>query len=246
MWAPSTANPLRADDHRDRFSELALLLPYTDIKLTFFGVAVHAIVNKAKKNSIAMKAKQDDPIYMYTSPTSCGASTLSIFLHGQHENWDPRLPFLWNNSPDAIVAPNAGLNSYPAWQMVILHCLADNIPFAVTEYAEQSAEVQRDTFPQLAARVLPQLQSARVNSPQLDNLTRHREYPIAFNPFQRPGQRNLGSTRLPNVPNGFTLRVVGDEHQETEQSIAAGVPMPSPDMSELLHKSEKLSLNSLD
>lgn len=223
-----------------------MLLPYTDIKLTFFGVAVHTIVNKAKKNSIIMKAKQDEPVYTYTSPTSCGASTLSIFLHGKHENWDPRFPFFLSNVPDAIVAPNAGLNSYPAWHMVILHCLADNVPFAVTEYAEQSAELQRDTFPQLVARALPHIHSALAKVSKLDNLTRHREYPIAFNPFQRPGQRNLGSIRLPNVPNGFTLRVVGDEHQETDESISVSAPTPAADMGELLHKSEQLSLNRLD
>ncbi|KAG0709059.1 hypothetical protein DFH29DRAFT_890327 [Suillus ampliporus] len=228
------------------FSELALLLPYTDIKMTFFGTAVHSIVNKAKKNSIAMKAKRNEPIYTYTSPASCGASTLSIFLHGDHENWDPRLPILLNSQPDAIVAPNAGLSNYPAWQYVILHCLSENTPFAVTEYAEQSAELQRDSFPQIVDHAMPRLQAAGMHGSSLYNLTRPREYPIAFNPFQRPGQRNMGSTRLPSVPNGFTLRVVGGEQQEKDHSVSAGVPAPASDLSELIQKSEGLSLNCLD
>ena len=191
-----------------------------------------------------MRAKRNEPVYTYTSPTPCGASTLSIYLHGGHENWDPQFPFFQNNQPDAIVALNAGLNSYPTWPMVIMYCLAENLPFAVTEYAEQSAELQRDDFPRIVECALPHLNSAPAYASKLSNLTRYREHPIVFNPFQRPGQRNLGSTRLPNVPNGFTLRVVGDDLQKTDLSISAGVP--APDMSELLRKSEQLSLNCLD
>lgn len=40
-------------------------------------------------------------------------------------------------------------------------------------------------------------------------LTREREYPIELNPFHRPGQRGIPSIRLPNLQNGYTLRVVG-------------------------------------
>ncbi|KAG2146546.1 uncharacterized protein EDB93DRAFT_1104316 [Suillus bovinus] len=228
------------------FSELALLLPHTDIKMTFFGIAVHSIVSKAKKNSIVMKAKQNEPIYTYTSPASCGASTLSIFLHGDHENWDPRLPLLLNSKPDAIVGLNAGLTSYPEWQFVILSCHTDNTPFAVTEYAEQSAELQRDAIPQIIARALPRLHSAGMNGLELHNFTRPRKYPIAFNPFQRPGQRNLGSVHLPNVPNGFTMRVVGNDEQEIIHPVSAGIPVPASDLSELLQKTEQFSLNGLD
>jgi hypothetical protein len=225
---------------------LALLLPYTDIKMTLFGVAVHSLVNKAKKNSVAMKAKQHEPVYAYTSPASCGASTLSIFLHGDHEIWDPRLPFLLGSKPDAIVGPNAGLTSYPAWQFVILCCHTDNTPFAVTEYAEQSAELQRVALPQIIAHALPHLHSAGMNESELHNLTRPREYPIAFNPFQRPGQRNLGSVRLPNIPNGFTMRVVGNDDQEIIHPVPTGVSVPASDLSELLQMTEQFSLNRLD
>jgi hypothetical protein len=194
------------------FSELALLLPYTDIKMTLFGVAVHSLVKKAKNNSIAMKAKQNQPVYTYTSPASCGASTLSIFLYGDHEDWHPRHPFIRYiyNKPDAVIGLNAGLTSYPAWQPVILYCHMYNEPFAVTEYAEQSAEQQRDSFPLIIDHILPQ---ARLNyhGSEIHDLTRPREYLIAFNPFQCPGQRGIGQGRLPNVSNGFTIRVVGDD-----------------------------------
>jgi hypothetical protein len=34
------------------------------------------------------------------------------------------------------------------------------------------------------------------------------KYAVDLNPFQRPGQRAV-STKVPNVPNGFTIKVVG-------------------------------------
>ncbi|KAG1739666.1 hypothetical protein EDB19DRAFT_1978047 [Suillus lakei] len=187
------------------FSELVLLLPYTDIKMTFFGIAVHSIVKKAKQN---------EPVYTCTSPASCGASTLSIFLHGDHEDWDPRLLFLLGSKPDAIVGPNAGLTKL-------------------------FAELQRDVLPQIIAHALPRLHSTGMNGLELHNLTQPREYPITFNPFQRPGQRNLGSVRLPNVPNGFTMRVVGSDQEEIIHAVSAGVPVPASDLSELLQKTEQ-------
>jgi hypothetical protein len=96
-----------------------------------------------------MKAKQNQLVYTYTSPTSCRASTLSIFLYGDHENWYPQHPFIRYiyDKPYAVVSLNAGLISYPAWQSVILYCHMYNEPFTITEHAEQSAEQQRDSFP---------------------------------------------------------------------------------------------------
>ncbi|KAH7883767.1 hypothetical protein F5I97DRAFT_1930004 [Phlebopus sp. FC_14] len=233
------------------FSELALLLPYTDIKLTFFGFAVYNIVKQARKKSIAMKAKRSDPVYTYTSPTSMGGGTLSIYLHGEHENWDPRLPSMAGDIPDAIVACNAGLLSYPAWQYVILYCHVENRPFAVTEYAEQSAEVHRDAFPQIIAAAMPHLEK-RMSTAELENMIKPRQYPIEFNPFQRPGQRTLGSTRLPNVSNGFTVRVIGNEVQEEKMSQYHGSEAVSSctkageGLQKLVEKAKELALDNLD
>ncbi len=51
-------------------------------------------------------------------------------------------------APDALVACNAGLASYREWFPVIYDVHAQHIPFATTEYAEQSAEApeRRDAF----------------------------------------------------------------------------------------------------
>ncbi|KAH9839866.1 uncharacterized protein C8Q71DRAFT_744582 [Rhodofomes roseus] len=172
-------------NHVPLFAELVLLLPYHDIKLVFFGGAVKAVVDAARKKPGALAAQ--DPVYTYRAPDALGAGALSVHFHGETKEWTPE-----GEVPDAVVACNAGLGSYPEWIPVVRATHWAGIPFAVTEYAEQSAEHQRSLFPAyLAGGCEPR-----------------EDYPIALNPFQQPGQRMVGVVRLPNAYNGFTLTVV--------------------------------------
>jgi hypothetical protein len=43
-----------------------------------------------------------------------------------------------------------------------------------------------------------------------------RKYAIAFNPFQKPGQRWMPCIRLPNLQNGFTIIVVSHSASEAK------------------------------
>ncbi|KAJ6583784.1 hypothetical protein B0H10DRAFT_2168122 [Mycena sp. CBHHK59/15] len=187
------------------FSELALLLPYTDIKLVMFGVSVRTIVSKVNlshPNSLAVKASATFPVYSYTAPEESGSGRIQIFLHGSADLWVPAdaAPELSVfGKPDAIVAPNAGLGSYPAWCPAIIYTHATEIPFGVTEYAEQSCETQLLMFPRILEAVA--MMPGRAATKQWN-------YQIKVNPFQRPGQRAI-YTKVPNVPSGFTIRVVG-------------------------------------
>jgi hypothetical protein len=173
------------------FAELALLLPYHDIKLILFGGAVKTIVDAARKKPGAIAAR--DVVYSYTAPDACGAGSLTIHLHGSAEFWTPDI--LSKETPDAIVACNAGLLSYREWIPILGVVHAYEIPMAVTEYAEQSVEAQIAAFPEILSS-FPMRVSPRA------------EYPYTLNPFQRPGQRQMPAHRLPNVSNGFTLTVV--------------------------------------
>lgn len=242
--------PLRISSGIGSFSELALLLPYTDIKLTFFGYAVHTIVQKANRKSIAAKAKRNEPVYTYQSPASMGQSTLAIYLDGDHENWEPRFISITNNLPDAVVALNAGLLSYKAWASVILFCHVEDLPFGVTEYAEQSAEVQRDSFSKIIYHATPSL-APRMSTAQLEDLVRPRQYPVELNPFQRPGQRPIGSTRLPNVSNGFTIRITGRDSVNGKQADdlareSSYVHVAEQQVQRLVDKAGGMSLNNVD
>ncbi|KAG1715634.1 hypothetical protein ID866_1516 [Astraeus odoratus] len=234
------------------FAELALLLPYTDIKLTMYGPAVHSVVKQAKRGSLAMKSKRGEAVFIYTSPHSMGASTIAIHLHGEHENWDPRLPSMTDDHPDAIVAANAGLLSYNGWQGVIIYSHVEHTPFAVTEYAEQSAEVHVDAIPQILAHYAAYL-GGKMSTAALSELMSPRSYPIEFNPFQRPGQRYLGCTRVPNVPNGFTIKIFGRDIDQAkgevplpqERSVTASVDV-SEEVKSLTEKAKGMSLDGLD
>ncbi|KAJ7752821.1 hypothetical protein DFH07DRAFT_1061636 [Mycena maculata] len=172
------------------FAELALLLPYTDIKLVFFGQAVHTIVSKAKAShpkSLAAQASPTAPIYSYTAPEESGAGRIQLYLHA------PALSAY--GAPSTLVAPNAGLGSHATWYPAILYVHQTQLPFGVTEYAEQSCETQQMIFLRLL-----QVEAAVPGSVM-------GRIPGAPSP-ERLGQRPV-PTKLPNIPNGFTMRVVG-------------------------------------
>jgi hypothetical protein len=204
-----------------RFGELALLLPYTDIKMVCFGQAVNTLVSRAKAShpkSLAAQASPTSPVYSYTAPEESGSGRIQIFLHSTADHWtpadaDPALsPY---GKPDAIVAPNAGLGSYHAWYPVILYAHQMDVPFGTTEYAEQSCESQLDLFRQLlyseGARpgcVMGPVPGAPDAEACRRAAAKQWKYAVDLNPFQRPGQRAV-STKVPNVPNGFTIKVVG-------------------------------------
>jgi hypothetical protein len=172
------------------FGELALLLPYHDIKLVFFGIAVKNLIDAARHAPDSL-ASQAGPVYTYTAPAACGGGAIQLFLHGDSPTW---VPTTNHGRPDALVAANAGIGTYSALERVIAHAHDTRLPFAVTEYLEQSCEHQRDiTIPAIldAYRIAPRATCE-----------------IALNPFHRPGQRTIPSMRLPNLSNGFTLVVV--------------------------------------
>ena len=177
------------------FAELALLLPYHDIKLVGFGSSVHKLVEEAKQTkptSLAAKTNLTTPVFTYRAPDECGGGTLSIHLDGSSKTWSR--PSSQKDAPDAIVACNAGLGSYPEWYPVIQAAHIMDIPFGVTEYAEQSAEHQRAMFPRILW-----------GTPAVPKSTD--KYEIRLNPFRMPGQRSIPAFKLPNMVNGFTLVV---------------------------------------
>ncbi len=154
----------------------------------YLGLAVTRLLRAAEKypGSLANKS----PVFTYMAPPDCGHGAISIYLNSAGENWSATT----NDVPDALIGCNAGLGSYPEWLPVIQEAHLRRIPFATTEYAEQSAEHQRNSMPIMlrGTNAMPQ---------------RPEEYTIQLNPFQRPGQRQIPMYRLPNIVNGFTLVV---------------------------------------
>ena len=121
---------------------------------------------------------------------------MEVYLHGASANWSPSIlnGSEYGGPPDGIIAFNAGLGSYREWIPVIQAVHRAAIPFAVTEYTEQSCETQRSSFPQM-------VQPVGLTPRALE------DYTIELNPFQQPGQRGIPMYRLPNLVNGFTMVV---------------------------------------
>ncbi|KAF8579872.1 hypothetical protein K439DRAFT_1648355 [Ramaria rubella] len=180
------------------FSELAFLLPNTDTTLTLFGQPVYDLVHEARKHFPGSLATQST-VWSYTAPKQTGRGSISIKLYAEAETWTKQvlLNARGNDSPHAMIGLNAGLLSYTAWGDPIMFNVLGRVPFAITEYAEQSLE-------HLARELLKMWEQKTTTS-------------HCPNPFHRPGQRPLPVIRMPNFYNGFTMPVVLPEGVESSK-----------------------------
>ncbi|KAJ6452511.1 hypothetical protein C8R45DRAFT_1065289 [Mycena sanguinolenta] len=205
------------------FSELALLLPNTHINLTVFSPAAHDLLEHAKKRYPRSIAAREGPVWEYTAPRPTGGGSIAISLYHApplppNTRQLPLRPFkgMWERSvimlapkdPDALVAPNAGILAYSPWYEVVSCATMANIPFACTDYAQQSAQMISDHIPEWLN------EASRNFSPRErmhHELVRQRTRPVTVNPFHRPGQRPISQVRSPNLGNGFICSIVGPE-----------------------------------
>jgi hypothetical protein len=95
-----------------RFSELALLLPCTDITLIVFGKPAFELVKKAHKSRKVSLATRET-VWSYTAPGSTGGSSINIKLYSKSEYWT--VDVLEELKPDALIGLNAGLATYNRW-----------------------------------------------------------------------------------------------------------------------------------
>jgi len=95
-----------------RFSELALLLPCSDITFIVFGEPTFDLVKKAHENhkdSLATKAV----VWSYTAPQTTGNGSINIKLYSKSKYWTKDV--LKELKPDVLVGLNAGLIIYSKW-----------------------------------------------------------------------------------------------------------------------------------
>ncbi|KAF7328841.1 hypothetical protein MVEN_02513500 [Mycena venus] len=100
--------------------ELALLIPNTEISMTFFGQACKKLCDIAVERypgSLATKRT----VFEYIAPAPLGGSTLRVNISGQADLYESEV--IDNDRPDALIAENAGLFAYMTWQ-IVYHCAA--------------------------------------------------------------------------------------------------------------------------
>ncbi|KAJ7440285.1 hypothetical protein B0H11DRAFT_1827949 [Mycena galericulata] len=187
------------------FGELALLLPNTDISLIMFGHGVADLLAKAQGNSLCLAAQP--VVFGYTAPKVSGGGSIRISLARERFWKDATLARQGLQRPDAMVACNAGLRSYPEWTPVVLSATAFAIPFAVTDYNEI---ILLDNITSLL-QVLPIYDMGDMKLTPEERLrvkaASMNRYEVRLNPFMRPGPRPPRPGGISAV-NGYEMVVV--------------------------------------
>lgn len=219
MSCVGSENGAQSSDHDPfrRYGELALLLPNTDIELVMFGSSVVTLLQAAKRKSSCVAAQRY--AYSYTAPEASGGSTIRISL-AKYGNWDGRDLKNLKARPDAIIACNAGLLSYPAWKPVLVASRALAIPMAVTDYDEPSVAgpmLEQMVFGMLTvlARTTPWPYAGNMTQEMrkrvLDESFRATST-LRLNPFMYLGPRSQAHMRAPSSINGFEMIVTRQDH----------------------------------
>lgn len=215
-------------------AELALLLPGYDIHFTLFGQSVHKVIRESSKYPDSLAAKKG-PIFEYVAPALLGGGSVSVTLWRRGRIWrqevvlwdkDPIVKNINNEgykAPDIIMALDPGIGAYTnEYYHVLQACCYAGIPFLSTEVTEYSIEkstipvvnkvwdeafkhLTKSEYPTKFPNMLGKYLWARMQV--TNSLPEDRRWRMKFNPFQRPGQRQIAQTRIPNVRAGFVLYV---------------------------------------
>ncbi|KAJ6558213.1 hypothetical protein B0H19DRAFT_1376691 [Mycena capillaripes] len=194
------------------FSELALLIPNTDIAMSFFGPACKRLCDLAAQHPASLASKST--VFEYTAPAPLGGSTLRVKVDGRGDIYGAEDI---NDRPDALISENAGLFAYMTWQITYKYAATAGIPWGVTEY--HMVEVMEYEEHMVQWRDLAihgvRLESAnKLNdrSPEelqetIMKMTHIQACGADVNPFMRPGLVAEASALPPRAFNGFVLRV---------------------------------------
>ncbi|KAJ7763431.1 hypothetical protein B0H16DRAFT_1804550 [Mycena metata] len=188
----------------EREMDFLPVMPNTDLNLVLFG---HGVANLLKKVKDQRCLAAQPVVFEYTAPKVSGGGRIRISLYRRGSFWDySALMRDGVQRPDALVACNAGISTYPqTWTPVVLAARAFAIPFAVTDY---NAISLRNDIKLTMARLpdfvwmLPVSLSAeerrRVDAAPTDG------YDIGLNPFMQPGPRptTFGGT---SAVNGYEM-----------------------------------------
>ncbi|KAJ3029186.1 hypothetical protein HDV00_009707 [Rhizophlyctis rosea] len=196
--------PERELDILPLFAELLFLLPHTTISITMIGPTGYALGRKLA----AIKSKEDkraallskDPVFTYTHPTN-PERTLTIHIDTTHETYQSHPSFTSpQNTPTILLALNAGLSTYPTWPPILKHTLVYNIPFACTEYCEQSVEYY---YGRVIVPLLNEVNREIVEGKVGGRQTGLGDVKTEFNGFRQPGGKGNEFTRAPDHVDGF-------------------------------------------
>jgi len=191
------------------FGELALLLPNTDIDLILFGQGVTSLLAQARRKPSCLASKPF--VYSYTTEKAAGSGSIRITLSKAGPYWPgdaADIARLRSNKPDAMIAMNAGLSTYPEWQPAVLASCAFAIPFAITDYMEISLTTAIQSILQLLPlRKMSEWSHIMLSTAEDDRIRQAPtgSYQITLNPFMCPGPRPSPIGGGPSAVNGHAM-----------------------------------------
>lgn len=180
------------------FGELALLLPNTDLEIKMVSLEAHASVKRMRGNY-----EKFPEFFSYTAPQSLGAGRVRIVFHALTPTYNPLDKQLFASAstrPDAVIALLGGIGRYPSeWLPVTTACIRHGVPFAVTEYCEQSLTATHQLVRMGLRQFAQSLHREWLGEPWFrEAMERKAEWKV--NPFMRPGMTE--SPPFSNIPYG--------------------------------------------
>ncbi|KAJ6558212.1 hypothetical protein B0H19DRAFT_1376690 [Mycena capillaripes] len=189
------------------FSELALLIPNTDITMTFFGPACKRLCDLAAQYPESLA--NNSTVFEYIAPAPPGGSTLRVKISGRADLYDLKS---YDAQPDAIISENSGLFAYISWQSTYTYAAMWGVPWGTTEYNmtevleyEEHMVQWRDIAIENVVRFGAGHAHLKAEvAERVAKISRVQARGAGPNPFMRPGLQE-NDTLAPRAYNGFVL-----------------------------------------
>lgn len=185
-------------NHIPLYQELAYLMPGIDLELIMVSPAAKAICKSKERRPQSILARCTDNTVLDFKDTSAGGR-IRVRLADYAYLHERTLDDAMKGYPDAFIALNVGLGSYPSWEPTMAHILQMSFPFAFSEQTKVTLRfAQTEWFPSL-------IKSVNANSCSTHTIIQMPTLEIKLNPFHSVAGRDVTAVLVPNISNGYLL-----------------------------------------
>ena len=180
------------------FSELAFLMPSIDLTLVMMSPAAKAICDKAKASFPKSILSKSPDFTVLDFKDESGGGRIRIQLNSEASYFHEIRTFF--SFPDAILGLNAGLASYPTWNLTMVDILrSGKVPFSFSDQTKITCRFDEVLwFPRL-------VQCHNANRPPRMHPIDIPSTKIKLNPFHGVVNRDIEAVLVPNINNGYII-----------------------------------------
>lgn len=179
------------------FSELAYLLPGVCLRLVLISPAVKTICGKAAetpKRSV-LKSAPDGLVLDVCAPAKAGGGRVCVQLD-EREFVFSRFSAHGNTLPDAVVALNAGLDTYQTWPRAMAQILHHRVQYV---FSDQTAFSNCKDHLESLSQGITMATGGSVSPPSAEN---------HLKPFHGVVNRDIRVVSIPNINNGYIFHSI--------------------------------------